>query len=267
MIDDVADSLERSRHYAIAAVLDSVSEELEQRGRHRYGQDEDEDEEFACANGTCADGSCADAEGQCRDGSTAVVAAYGFDTTPDCVTTTPRVSFDLADPTKLLTGSAQKLFDAVKQYGAKAYAVDGRGVEIGIDRGEVETTAAFQFCSQDEAGKPQLRITFESGGNKMVRWASLDSFDDESLAKAVVHVFSTGDHYGSNVVTASTASSNVNLELVDRIEQAIHDSYCAGHGIAVAARKIPRAKLRLALPSLDAWTAGLVKRYLAGKLN
>lgn len=185
-LDLMAEELERAGHTAFAAVIDNVSEELAERE--------------ACANGTCADGTCADENGQCADGSVATAAAnFPSFKQPD------------TEPTGLLTGSANRLLEATRQYGAKSCRIEGQAVELVLDRGEVETTAALEFCSRDEAGKPQLRMTFRCGGDKMVRWASLDSFDADALTSATQHVFGTGQNYGANVVTAKASKPTVEM--------------------------------------------------------
>lgn len=107
------------------------------------------------------------------------------------------------EPEALLANSAGQLLDVTRQYGARSYRVDGKSVQLVLDRGDVETTASLEFCSRDDAGKPQLRMVFECGGERMVRWASLAQFDAETLATATQHVFGTGENYGANVVTAA----------------------------------------------------------------
>lgn len=189
-LDQMAELLERSGNTALAAVIDNVSEELAERE--------------ACANGVCADGTCADENGQCADGSVATAAA-GFPAFK------PQQQ---DDPGKLLTGAVDDLLDATRQYGATHCRVAGQAVELLLNRGEVETTAQFEFCSRDEAGKPQLRVTFRCNGDRMVRWASLDSFDTDALTTATKHVFGTGTNYGQNVVTAK-ASAEKRRPLVD----------------------------------------------------
>lgn len=177
-IDQVAEALDRMGHRAIAAVLDNVSEELAEREGCAENQDDDES-----------------------------VATASFPTLQQ-----------QSNPSELLTGSANRLLEATKQYGAKSCRIEGQAVELVLDRGEVETTAALEFCSRDEAGKPQLRLTFRCGGDKMVRWASLDRFDADTLTTATQHVFGTGTNYGANVVTAG-------LELPELTQQQLAENW------------------------------------------
>lgn|GEM_PF-6692298 len=228
-IDKAADALERSGNYVLAAVLDNVSEQLEQRA----------EAEEECAFGTCADGTCADEAGGCADGTAAVATA----------------SLE-QDASSVLTNNAGRVFESVKRYGAKSYQVDGKSVEVRLDREGVDATAEFQFCSRDEAGRPQLRLTFRCGDDKMVRWASLANLNAEELVVATTHVFGTGENYGAQVVTAS---AGVDYQLVDSIEQAVHDA----SGSVASLRSFSTTKLREAVAHLDAWTARIVKRYLA----
>lgn len=174
-LDQVAEALDRMGQKAIAAVLDNVSEELAARERCAENADEDEDEPHATASANFPSFSQQD------------------------------------DPTVLLTGAANRLLEATRQYGAKSCKIDGQAVELVLDRGQVETTAALEFCSRDEAGKPQLRMTFRCGGDKMVRWASLDSFDADTLTTATTHVFGTGQNYGANVVTAKARKPTIEI--------------------------------------------------------
>lgn len=275
MIDDLSERLEQAGHRAIAAVLDTVSQELLQR-----------ENEYECPDGTCADGTCADANGMCRDGTAAVQQPAAANTAAPkppqkrgvkgSFARFPRTNPLDKQPTEVLTEKAPQVFEAVKQYGARAYAVDGNGMEVAIERGDVETTAEFQFHSRDEVGNPQLRITFECGGEKMVRWASLKRFDEQSIVDAVVHVFSTGNDYGDGVVTAAKKNErlarfisppkripNKRLELVDTIEQRVHDA-CIVKASTVEQALNPFSKraLREVASLLDRWTARHVTRYL-----
>ncbi len=284
-IDRLAEHLERSGYAALAAVLDTVSQELDERTA------ENEDEAEAVTASTHA-----------------------------------------SDATLMLKNSGARIFDAVKQYGAKQYAVTGDGIQITLDRGDVQTETAFGFYSQDETGKPQLRVTFTCGSDRMVRWASLDSITGEALVQATQHVFGTGENYGAGVVTASTqvraakpstsqllnsreiadnemfghryfdvdgttwmlagggkmvnqgptdkfiekvkagrirakllvSAATANLELVDAVEQRVHDAALA-HTVANlkrALRPFSKSKLQRALPLLDSWTARHVTRHL-----
>ena len=221
-IDRMAEEMEHGGHEALAAVLDTVSEQLDERGCE--AEDEDED---ALA--------------------TASVTAAG-------------------DATDVLKRNAERVYDAVKQYGAKSYRVDASGVQIVLDRGNVETETAFGFYSQDQTGKPQLRVTFTCGGDKMVRWASLDSITGEAIVQATQHVFGTGENYGAQVVTAATQRKRVSasVQLVDAIEQRVHDA-CLAYTVVNtnrALRPFSKRLLRKAVPLLDAWTARHVQRYL-----
>jgi hypothetical protein len=219
-IDRLAEQLEQTGHKALAAVLDTVSQELDER----TAENQDEDAEAVTASTHAA-----------------------------------------GDATRVLTSSGARIFDAVKQYGAKNYAVTGDGLRITLDRGDVQTETAFGFYSQDEAGRPQLRVTFTCGSDRMVRWASLDSITGDALVHATQHVFGTGENYGARVVTASTKrSATAHLELVDAIEQRVHDEH-VGRTVANvrrALRPYSKQKLHRALPLLDAWTARHVTRYL-----
>lgn len=228
-IDLLSEQLEHGRHGALAAVLDTVAEELQQR---TCAEDEDEDEDAEPIEATASTNAANEA-------------------------------------TLVLKSNGQRLFDAVKQYGAEGFAVTPDGIRITLDRGDVKTETAFGFYSQDESGKPQLRVTFTCGSDKMVRWASLERITADTLVEATTHVFGTGENYGRNVVTASKKrqTSLANLELVDAIEQRVHDA-TVGHVCANmrrALRPYRKQQLSRALPLLDAWTARHVSRYLKAK--
>lgn len=197
-VDRAAEQMEKSGHYVLAAVLDNVSEQLEQQGE--------------CAHGTCADGTCADESGKCPDG-TAAVADYQLLGSPGAVQASfPKIQQPEREPAAILTDNAGRLFESVKRYGARAYRVDSGGVEVQLDRDGVETTAEFQFCSRDEAGNPQLRLTFRCGDERMVRWASLPRLGGEELVAATTHVFGTGENYGAGVVVASTVTADDDVD-------------------------------------------------------
>ena len=221
-IDRMAEQFEQKGHTAMAAVLDTVSQQLEHQAAD---EDEETDETEAVASVTASN-----------------------------------------DATEVLKRNAERLFDAVKQYGAKAYRVDSNGVQITLDRGAVQTETAFGFYSQDEAGKPQLRVTFTCGADKMVRWASLDNVTPDAIVQAATHVFGTGENYGTGVVTAATKRKRVSasVQLIDSIEQRVHDACLAYTTVNVkrALRPYSKRLLRKAVPLLDAWTAKHVTRYL-----
>ena len=239
-IDRAAEHMEKAGHCALAAVLDSVSEEMAKRNG----------DEYACANGTCADGTCADDDGVCPDGSVATASFRSHDST------TPPLN-----ASAILANNASRLFESVKRYGAKAYRVDSDSVEVQLDRDGVETTAEFQFCSRDEAGNPQLRLTFRCGDAKMVRWASLDRLGGDELVSAATHVFGTGQNYGKHVVVAETAKPKLTYRLVDSIEQVVHVTKRTS--LATVLAKFDSETLQRALPHLDAWTRRHVSSYLA----
>jgi len=199
----------------IAAVLDAVSEEL--LSREACGDDE------KCAELVRRADTLAD---QFESGARTLRHAHVLDRISEALVkrkandrlvrqidaaaerlegTFPTIKIPTStQPDAVLVENADQIVQAVSQYGAHKYRVDGSVVEIDIDRGESKTTASLQFCTRDEVGNPQLRVLFRSGNDKMVRWASVDRMDGGSLAHAVRHVFATGQNYGAHVVTATT---------------------------------------------------------------
>lgn len=235
MLDAIAERLERrdaiglsatvdrthellSRQRSIATLLDTVSEALSSRKGCR-------------GNATCkrlvgeidrlaerydsGTGSFARADVELLDRASDMLARYGVgarlvhrvDAAAERVETFGLERGGAAD--SVLADSAGQIVQAVACYGAGPYRVDGSTVQIEIDRGGgTKTTAELQFCTRDEVGKPQLRLLFRCGDDKLVRWASVDRIDADAITTAVQHVFATGENYGRHVVTAGVAQQN-----------------------------------------------------------
>jgi hypothetical protein len=100
-----------------------------------------------------------------------------------------------ATPDVVLTDNAEQIMRSVEQYGARSFSVRGSVVDVDIVRGDVQTRASLSFASRDDAGRPRLRIAFECGGDRMVRWAAVPLITGDALARAVEHVFATGQDY------------------------------------------------------------------------